>query len=176
MSVSNSNTGGTKFKFVTSDGGISQKRSQVTQACEYCRKRKKRCNHTERSSGVTSHVRHSPSATSPSSTSQAAPIESPANSTSHQFPTSSGLDEGQYHAETSLTTSNPVERNGKRTEPVGATEQNHAIWVCRYFDLVSSSFITSCDTWKGLSFADLTMLLYCVTINASAYILYIQMF
>ncbi len=132
MSASNSNTGGTKFKFVTSDGGIPQKRSQVTQACEYCRKRKKRCNHTERSSGVTSHVRHSPPATSPSSTSQAAPIESPANSTSHQFPTSSGLDEGQYHAKASLNTSNPLEGNGQRIKPVGVTEANGETQVRRF--------------------------------------------
>jgi hypothetical protein len=135
MSVSNSNTGGTKFKFVASDGGVSQKRSQVAQACEHCRKRKKRCNHAERTprpSGVTSHVHHSPAATSPSSTSQAAPIESPANSTIHQFPTSSGPDEGQYHAKTSLNTSNPVEGNNQRTKSAEATETNDEVQVCRF--------------------------------------------
>ena len=137
MSVSNSKTGGTKFKFVTSDGGVSQKRSQVTQACEYCRKRKKRCNHTERSSGVASHVHHSPSATSPSGTSQTAPMETPANSTSHQFPASSGLNEGQYHAKTSLNTSNSVEGNGQRTRPVAITEANGEIQVRRFSILLS---------------------------------------
>ncbi len=132
MSVSNSNTGGTKFKFVTSDGGVPQKRSQVTQACELCRKRKKRCNHTERSSGVTSHVQHGPSTTSPKSTLQAAPTESPTNSISHQFPASSGLDEGQFQAKTSLNTSNPVERNGQHTKPVGTTEETSEIQVRRF--------------------------------------------
>jgi len=171
MSVSNSNTGGTKFKFVASDGGVSQKRSQVTQACELCRKRKKRCNHTERSSGVTSHVHHSPSATSPSSISPAAPIEGPADSTSHQFLISSGLDEGQYHVETSLTTSNPVDGNGQLKTPAGVTEANGETQVRRFSILLSSIVFSRVVIHGNDSFFCRShhILPYCVIINAFTY-------
>jgi hypothetical protein len=178
MSVSNSNSGGTKFKFVASDGGVSQKRSQVTQACELCRKRKKRCNHTERSSGVTSHVHHSPSTTSPSSTSQAAPMDSPANSTSHQFKTSSGLDERQYHAETSLTTSNSMEGNGQRIKPAGVTKANGETQVRRFSILLSSIvFSRIVIHGKDLFFFEISPCCFIVLLSMSRHIVqYFQTF
>jgi hypothetical protein len=128
MSVSNSNVGGTTFKFVTSDGGAPQKRRQVAQACESCRKRKKRCHHTDptpRSSAAPNHVHHSPLSTSPSTTSQA-------TLTDTQFLRSSRVEGKQSHTETSPVTSNPVGRNGHEvTEQIEIAGEDTGIQVCR---------------------------------------------
>lgn len=129
MSVSNSNVGKTTFKFVASDGGAPQKRRQVAQACESCRKRKKRCHHTDltpRSSAAPNHAHHSPLSTSPSTTSQAAPIDT-------QFLRSSGVEGEQSHTETSPVTLNPVGRNGHEVpEPIETAEEGTEIQVCRF--------------------------------------------
>ena len=146
MSVANSNTGGTTFKFVASNGGAPQKRRQVAQACESCRKRKKRCHHTEsatRSSVVSNHVHHSPSSTSHSTTSQPAPIDP-------QSLRSSGVEGEQNHTQTSPATL--LERNGQGTEPIGTAGEDTEIQVCRFSNFISL-FRLSHEMWyiEGLS-------------------------
>ncbi|KAE9381403.1 hypothetical protein N431DRAFT_440265 [Stipitochalara longipes BDJ] len=119
MSALKSNVGGTTFKFVASDGGVPQKRRQVAQACESCRKRKKRCHHTEpgpRSSTVSENVQHSPLSTSPSNTSHTVPINAQLDFPGHQFSPNSRVEGEQHHTETSPATSNTVEQNSQSTD------------------------------------------------------------
>jgi hypothetical protein len=90
-------------------------------ACDSCRKRKKRCHHTEpdaRSSTVSNHTHQSPVSTSPST--QAA-------STDPQLSRSSGVEGEQCHTETSPTTSIPVEKISQGTEPIETTGRSNEI-------------------------------------------------
>lgn len=155
MPFSNSNGGGTMFKFVASDSGAPQKRRQVAVACESCRKRKKRCHHTESGSpslAVSNYVHHSPLSTSPSSTLQVAPTnQSPPDVAAHQFEESNRV-EGE-HTETSSALPNPVETDIQRTEPIVPLEQSTVIQV---YTFSSISPLTkrspSCGTLNVLSF------------------------
>jgi hypothetical protein len=140
MSVSRSNDGGTTFKFVASDGGAPQKRQQSQRACESCRKRKKRCHHTDaapRPSAVSAHgtlnghstVRQSPTSTSPSNTSQAAPIDPQLGFRDQQVLGASGM-QGELQSEISPSISNPVERPNQDREPITGTRGSTEIQVC----------------------------------------------
>jgi hypothetical protein len=140
MSVSHSNCGGTTFKFVASNGGVPQKRQQSQRACESCRKRKKRCHHTDaapRPSAVSadgtvnshSTVRHSPTSTSPSNTSQAAPIDPQVNTGGQPFLRSNGT-QGELQLETFPSISNPVEGTSQDTALITSTRESAEIPVC----------------------------------------------
>ncbi len=124
-----SKLGGTTFKFVESDGGVPQKRRQVAQACESCRKRKKRCHHAEpdpRSSAVSNSVRPSPSSKSPSAIPQAVPVHSQTSFSAHQFSGSSGVE--TEHANASPATSNPMGKPQEQ-QPVEGTTQSNELQV-----------------------------------------------
>jgi hypothetical protein len=124
-----SNLGGTTFKFVASDGGVPQKRRQVAQACESCRKRKKRCHHAEsdpRSSAVSNLVRPSPSSKSPSEIPQAVPAHSQTSFSAHQFSGSSGVE--TEHADASSATSNSMGKPQEQ-QPVEGTTQSNELQV-----------------------------------------------
>jgi hypothetical protein len=156
MSVSRSNEGGTTFKFIASGGGAPQKRQQSQRACERCRKRKKRCHHTDAApmpSAVSAHgtlnghstIRLSPTSTSPSNRSQAAPIGSQLGFGGQQVLRSSGT-EGELQSETSPSISNPVERPNQDREPITGTRESTGIQVC----MIPSSFLpiwTSHELW-----------------------------
>jgi hypothetical protein len=149
MSVSNSNVGGKTFKFVASDGVAPQKRRQVAQACESCRKRKKRCHHTESappSSTVSNHIDHSPLTPSPSSTSQAPSANPQADLAGHQFSRSAQV-EGE-HIETSPTLRTAVGTDNQGPEPINTLEESAEIQVCTY---IHSRVLSSHDIGSNIA-------------------------
>lgn len=170
MSVSQSN-GGTTFKFVALDGGAPQKRKQVAQACESCRKRKKRCHHADPdprySVAALNNVHHSPVSTSPSTTSQAAPTDPPANFVGHQFPRSNRVEEEQPHTETSLATLDPIERIDHSTEPIGTAGESTEVQVYTLSSFIFTSKISRVVVHCGSSLFKARPIMYSCVLSSA---------